>query len=93
MLGGTSITLTHELSSTVKNKGEHHYGIGQWTYTTILGCENRNTTLINIYRPGKTSVEVVEINAVIKQHWLILQPGRVPDLVKIRCAIFKNHQK
>ena len=52
-LGGTGIITSGKGSTHTIGSGEDKHGMGRWTWITIQGKQNRITTIISIYRPGK----------------------------------------
>ena len=54
---GTTLATLNPISSSIISKGHDQWGLGRWTYTSILGKELPQTTLFNVYRPCKVSIE------------------------------------
>ena len=54
----TTISL-NKLSSSIVHKGQDPSGLGRWNFTTILGKQNRRTTIFTTYRLCKSPIESV----------------------------------
>ena len=67
------MALLNNISSALIQKGKDPSGMGRWTYATILGRNNKKTTVFNVYRPGKMKVEDAGSSTVIKQQWIMMQ--------------------
>ena len=61
------------ISSAVLQKGQDPSGMGRWTFITILGKNNTQTSIFTIYRPCKGNVETIGDTMIIKQQWLAMQ--------------------
>ena len=72
-LGGTTLATLKPISSSITSKEHDHWGLEKWTYITILGEELQQTTLFNVYRPCKDSIESTGCTIVVKQQWLLMQ--------------------
>ena len=42
-----------------------------------IGKNNNKTTIFNVYRPGKTAIELVGNSTVIKQQWILLKKSNI----------------
>ena len=71
--GGTATISVNKLSSSIIAKSEDPAGMGRWSTLTVLGKNNKRTTIITMYRPCKVKIENAGITTVVKQQWLIMQ--------------------
>ena len=52
-VGGTGIITSGKGSTHTIQNGEDEHGMGRWNWISLQGKNNRITTIISIYRPGK----------------------------------------
>ena len=74
--GGTATALLNNLSSVLIQKVKDPSGIGRWIYATLLGKNNKKTTLFNVYRSGNQRIEDSGTSTVSKQQWIIMKQQR-----------------
>ena len=48
------------LSLVILHKGQDPSGMIRWTLIPVLSKQNKRTTIIGMYRPGDTSIYVME---------------------------------
>ena len=65
--GGTAMISLNKVTSVTINKGEDPSGLGRWKFITLLGENNRRTSIFNMYRPCDSPIESVGGSTVIKQ--------------------------
>ena len=71
--GGTTTISVNNLSSSIIAKSEDPSGMGRWITLTVLGKNNKRTTIIIMHRPCNVKIDNAGITIVLKHQWLIMQ--------------------